>query len=132
MKYSQQIGIVAALAIIGICFLPWVYIPSINVTLSGLNGKISDQLTFGRQVIPHSFFCCILILFFSIQKVWAKRTNLFFGFLNMGWALKNFIIFRMCRPECPEVQPALYLLLFLAMITLAGVLLPKLQIQKQF
>ena len=93
MKYSQQIGIITAIALIGICFLPWIYVPSVQLELSGINGKINDQLTFGRQIIPHSFFCTIMIILFSIQKVWAKRTNLFIGFINLGWAIKNYIIF---------------------------------------
>ena len=128
MKYSQQIGIITAIALIGICFLPWIYVPSVQLELSGINGKINDQLTFGRQIIPHSFFCTIMIILFSIQKVWAKRTNLFIGFINLGWAIKNYIIFTMCRPECPEVQPGLYLLVTLAIVVQLCVMLPKLKI----
>nr|MCU0322815.1 hypothetical protein [Chitinophagaceae bacterium] len=117
--------IVAALALIGICFLPWIYIPSVNITLSGTNGKISDALTFGTQIKPHATFCILLILLFSINKVWAKRVNLFLGFLNLSWAIKNYIIFSMCRPDCPEVQPALYILVALALLVQIATFLPR-------
>ncbi len=130
MKYSQSIGIVAALALIGICFLPWIYVPSLNLTLDGLHGKINDNLTFGKQWKPHTLFCVIMIAFFLIPTVWAKRTNLFIGFVNLGWAIKNLIIFCMCRPECPEVKPALYILVALAVILQLCAFLPKLQMKE--
>ncbi len=130
MKYSQQIGIIAALALIGICFLPWIYVESLNLTLNGLNGKINNSLTFGRQIIPHTFFCCLLIILFLVPKIWAKRTNLFIGFLNLSWAIKNYIIFTMCRPECPQVKAGLYLLVFLAIIIQLCVFMPKIKIKQ--
>ena len=130
MKYSQQIGVVAALALISICFLPWVYVGSLNLTLGGLNAKINENLTFGRQVVPHTIFCSLLIVFFLIPKVWAKRANLFMGFLNLSWAIKNYIIFSMCRQgECPEIKPALYLLVFFAVILQVCAFLPKIKVK---
>lgn len=129
MKYSQQIGIVAAIILVILCFMPWINLPNLNLTLSGTNGKVNESLTFGRQLIPHATFCLILIIFFSIQKVWAKRINLFLGFLNLSWAIKNYIIFSMCRPECPEVQPALYLLVFFALVIQVATFLPRVTIK---
>ena len=128
MKYSQQIGVIAAVLLIGICFLPWVYVPSIQLSLNGVDAKINDQLTFGKQIIPHGFYCSVAIVFFLIPKIWAKRFNVFVGFLNLGWAIKNYIIFSMCRPECPEVQPGLYLLVVLAIVIQLCTLLPKLKV----
>lgn len=129
MKYSQQIGIVAALALIGICFLPWIYIPSINSSLNGINAKVNDALTFGKPIQLHATFCILLILLFSINKLWAKRVNLFLGFLNLSWAIKNYIIFSMCRPDCPEIKPALYLLVALAFIIQVATFLPKVKLK---
>lgn len=132
MKYSQFIGIVAALAIIGICYLPWVYVPGINITLSGANGKVDQHLTFGRQIIPHSVLSILVIIFFLIPKVWAKRTNLFIGFISFSWAIKNYIIFSMCRQGiCPEKKMGLYLLIIFAIIVQACTLLPKLTIKQK-
>ena len=130
MKYSQTIGIAAAIALIGICFLPWIYLPNLHITLSGLNGKVNENGTFGTQWKPHTLYALIMIFFFSTPKVWAKRTNLFIGFLNLGWAIKNFIIFTMCRPECPEIKPALYLLVALAVIMQLCAFLPKMKIKQ--
>lgn len=130
MKYSQLIGIAAVLALIGICFLPWVYVPNIEITLSGINGRVNDHLSFGRQIIPHSFLGTIAIIFFLIPKVWAKRINVFIGFINLSWAIKNYIIFSMCRQIiCPEKLIALYLLILFALIIQICTLLPKLKVK---
>jgi hypothetical protein len=131
MKHSQTIGVIAALALIGVCFLPWVYLPNLNITLSGLNGKVNENGTFGTQWKPHTFFCVTMMVLFCIQTVWAKRTNLFIGFANLGWAIKNYIIFTLCRPECPVVKPSLYILVALAILLQVCTFLPKLTIKSK-
>lgn len=131
MKYSQTIGIAAALLVIGICFLPWVEVPSLHLVLSGINGRVNNELTFGEQWKAHSFFCVLMIIFFLIPTVWAKRTNIFFAVLHLGWSIKNYILFSMCRSgECPEIKPALYLLIVLAVVIQIMALLPKLEIKE--
>ena len=132
MKYSQHIGIAAALGLIIICFLPWIYVPVLDLTLSGVKGTVNDQLTFGRQIVPHSIFCIVAIVFFAIPKVWSKRVNIFVAFMNLGWAIKNYILFSMCRQGvCPQIRPALYLLVFFALIIQLASLLPKLTIPQE-
>lgn len=131
MKYSQHIGIFASLLVIGLCFLPWIEVPSLQLILNGINGKVNSSLTFGTQVKPHSFFCVIMILLFLIPKIWAKRANIFFAVLHLGWSIKNFILFSMCRfGECPNIKPALYLLVVFAVIIQVTTFLPKINIQQ--
>jgi L-lactate permease len=110
--------------------MPWIYLPNLNLTLSGLHGRVNADGTFGTQWKPHTFFCAIMIVFFLVEKVWAKRTNLFVAFFNLGWAIKNFIIFSMCRPECPEVKPGLYLLVTFAVVVQVCTFLPKMKIDQ--
>jgi hypothetical protein len=131
MKYSQMIGIIAALMLVVVCTLPWVYIPSLQVYLTGINGKASAELTFGSQIKSHGFFATAMIICFFVSKIWSKRLNVFLGATNLAWAFKNFIIFSMCRGgECPEKQVALYLLLVFAIIMFGMSLLPKLVVKK--
>ncbi len=130
MKYSQHIGIIACLLVIGSCFLPWVDVPSLHLVLNGINGKVNNELTFGQQWKAHSFFCVLMMLLFLIPTVWAKRTNIFFAVLHLGWSIKNYILFSMCRSgECPEIKPALYLLVVLAIIIQVMTFLPKLELK---
>ena len=131
MKYSQIIGLLASIALIGICFLPWCTVESIPITLSGQYGYVNDNLNFGKQYIPHGFFAILFISFFIVNKVWAKRANIFIGFLNLGWAFKNFILFSLCRTGvCPTIHMALYLLPVLAIIIQVMTFLPKLQMKR--
>lgn len=131
MKYSQQIGVLAALLLIVSCFLPWIYIDALNKTLNGVNGYISNTITFGTQIKPHSFFCIIAIILFSVNKIWAKRTNIFICFLSLSWAIKNYILFTICRPECPTIKSGLYLLLFFAVIMQVMSFLPTIKIENK-
>lgn len=131
MKYSQQIGIFSAIALVIVCTLPWVYIPSLHLNLSGLQGRSSAELSFGTQIKSHGFFATAMIICFFISKIWSKRLNVFLGAINLAWAFKNFLIFSMCRGgECPEKQIGLYLLLLFAGILFIMSLLPKLDLKK--
>jgi hypothetical protein len=131
MKYSQIIGIVAAIALVIVCTLPWVYIPSLQLYLTGINGKASAELNFGSQIKSHAFLATIMIICFYVSKIWSKRLNVFIGAVNLAWAFKNFLIFTMCRGgECPEKQIAIYLLIFFAAIMFVMSLLPKLEVKK--
>jgi len=131
MKYSQYIGIVAGIALVIVCTMPWVYIPSLQVFLTGINGKASVELNFGSQIKSHGFLSTIMIICFFVHKIWAKRVNVFLGAVNLAWAFKNFLIFSMCRGgECPEKQVALYLLVFFAAVMFVMSLLPKLEVRK--
>lgn len=132
MKHSQTIGIISALLLIICCFLPWITINLNGTTmvLNGYFGKVNDSLTFGKQYLPHSFFCGICILFFLLNKVWAKRANMLFTLLNLSWAIKNFIVFGFCRPECPTKQLAIYMLVTLSGMMLLMSLLPKMEVKR--
>ena len=131
MKYTQIIGLIAALALIFICFIPWVYIPSLQVYLNGINGKGSPELNFGSQVKSHGFLALWMGVCFLVPRVWAKRLNVFLGAINLSWAFKNYLIFSMCRAgECPEKQIGLYLLLIVSAILLVASLFPKLELKK--
>jgi hypothetical protein len=132
MKYSQLIGTAASLLVIGICFLPWIEVYSLHLMLSGWYGKVDNELNFGQQGISHTLFCLIMIILFQVPRIWAKRTNIFIAALHLGWALKNYLIFSMCRlGECPIVKPALYLLLFLALFIQVMTFLPQLEINEE-
>ena len=131
MKYSQTTGIILSIVLIAICFLPWCTVPSLNISVSGVNGYVNENLNFGRQIIPHTFFAVLLIIFFSLQKVWSKRTNIFIAFLNMGWAFKNFILLSLCRTGiCPSIQPALYFLPAIAILIQIMTLTPRLKVEQ--
>jgi len=126
MKYSQQIGIIACMALIASCFLPWVYVPAPNVTINGFYRNSN----FGRPGLLSIILCSFCVLFFSLPKVWAKLINLFLATLNVAWCIKNFIVLRAC-PEgenCPQPQVGIYLQIILGIVIFVMVLFPKIKI----
>jgi hypothetical protein len=131
MKYSQQIGLFAALLLIGSCFLPWIEIPYLHKTLTGIDGRVNENITFGKPIMLHSFFGIISVALFLANKIWAKRTNIFICFLTLCIAIKNYILFSICRPECPIIKPGLYLVLLFAITMQIMALLPRLKLESK-
>ena len=126
MKHSQLIGIIAVLALVGICFLPWSYIPSKNIVITGFH---SEGTQFGKPGYLNIILSSVCLLFFALPKIWAKRTNVFIAAINLAWAVRNYFLLSSCLlGECPEVKPGLYLLIIATIIIQAMALLPKINI----
>ena len=129
MKYSQPIGIVAALAMMTVCFLPWTFIASQQITVSGFYAAGTN---FGKPGLFNFAMCAIMITMFAVPAIWSKRINVFIGALNLAWSFRNYLLVSACMMgECPEKKPALFALLGLAMILQIMALLPKLDMQKE-
>ena len=129
MKYSQSIGIAASLALLVICFLPWTYIASQQITISGFNSAGTD---FGKPALFNFFVSVCMLILFAVPAVWSKRVNVFFGALNLAWSFRNYLLVSGClMGECPEKKPALYLLVGLSILMQLMTLLPKMDIKNQ-
>lgn len=128
MKHSQTIGIIFSLAMMAICFLPWVYIPSHQITVTGLEATGTD---FGKPGYANMVLGTVMVLLFAIPALWSKRTNVFVAALNLAWSFRNYLLLTTClMGECPEKRISLYLLLFFSLITQVMVLLPKMELKK--
>jgi hypothetical protein len=124
MRWMKWTGIIAAIILIMACFLPWVVIPSINSTITGIDAMGTN---FGKPGYFHFITIFFFIVFSLVQKIWAKRFNFLVTALNMAWAIRNFYLITMCRAgECPEKKAGIYLILILSVIMLASALLPDL------
>lgn len=128
MKYSQTIGIVASIILIGLCYTTWVYIPSLKLGLTGLN---TVGTNWGKPGLLHIIFSSLSILFFLIPKIWAKRVNTFIAAINVAWAVRNYIVITSCfMGECPEKKISIYLIILVPVIILLMSLLPKISVVK--
>ncbi|MCM5528501.1 hypothetical protein [Parasegetibacter sp. NRK P23] len=120
MKYSTQTGLVASLLMIVSVFLPWIYIESKDITVTGLH---AEGTNFGRPAYMNLVFTVAAIAFFLIPKVWAKRYNFFFCGANLAWSIRNLLIMNVCYAgECPELK----LGIILAQVASAGMLIASL------
>jgi len=119
---------VAVLLIIS-CFIPWVYIESRNITISGIDATGTN---YGKPGYFHIVLVTFFIVFTLIAKVWAKRFNLIVVALNTAWAARNFFIIATCQGgECPERKIGLYLMLIASLLMLLTALFPDLEIKSE-
>lgn len=126
MKYSQTIGIIACIALTGICFLPWSFIASQQITVTGFHAA---GTSFGKPGLFNTIMCAIMVILFVVPAVWAKRTNVFVAALNLAWSFRNYLLLSACMMgECPEKKPALYILLFLSVTIQLMAFLPKIKL----
>ncbi len=127
MKYSQWIGVAAALLIVWGCYLPWISIPSITNTITGMDATGTN---FGKPGKLHLIVCGVAIILFLIPRVWAKRINWIFCIIGFAWALRNILLFTRCElGTCPQLRVGLMLVLLSSIVMLACSLLPDLKVK---
>ena len=129
MKYSQWIGIVAALLLIGACYLPWAYFPDLHKAFTGF---FSENNAYGRPGKIFIFFSGIAIILFLIPRIWAKRTNIFIGAIILAFAIKSYILYTACyRGICPEKRAGIFLVLLGAVLIVAAAVSPNVQLKEK-
>jgi hypothetical protein len=123
MKYSTHIGILFCLILVVTAFFPWIHIESLQIYVSGVGADI--KTVFGKPALMNFYLIPLLVLFFLIPKIWAKKINPFIGAINFAWALRNLLLLSSCRNgECPVKQIFLYIYFISASIILIMTLLP--------
>jgi len=127
MKYSQWIGIAAALLLIGACYLPWAYFPDLQKDFTGF---FSENNAYGRPGKIFVFFCAIAIILFLIPRIWAKRTNIFIGAIILAFAIKSFILYSACyRGICPEKRVGIFLVMLGALLIVTAAVSPNIKLK---
>jgi phosphatidylserine synthase len=126
MKYSNYIGAVAAVLVIASCFLPWVYIASIQTTVTGLK---APHTNFGMPGLMNILFSVLCICFFLVNNIGAKRANLFFCALNLAWSIRNYLLLSQCQMgECPEKKLGMYAILIFSVAMMVMSLFPNMKL----
>ena len=128
MKYSQWIGIVASIILIIAGFLPWTYHPDLNKNFTGF---FSENNVYGKPGYVLMVMSVITIVFFAIQRVWAKRWNMFICALVLSYAIKSFIMFSGCyRGICPDKLAGLWIMLAAAALMMVMALFPDIKLKE--
>ena len=122
----KWIGLAAAVLMIVSCFTPWVFIESRNITVTGID---STGTNFGKPGYFHFLMTFLFLAFSFIQRVWAKRINLLVTALNLGWAVRNFLIISSCMGgECPVKKMGLFGIVLASVIMLVAALFPDIKL----
>ena len=129
MKYSQWIGVAAALLLIGACYLPWAYFPDLHKEFTGF---FSENNVYGRPGKIFVFFCGIAIVLFLVPRIWAKRANIFVAAVILAFAIKCFILYTACyRGICPEKRVGIFLVMLGAILIVVTAVSPNVQLKEK-
>jgi hypothetical protein len=129
MKYSQWIGIAAALLLVGASFMPWAYFPDLGKEFTGF---FSEMNRYGRPGKVLMLFSAVMIVLYLTPKVWAKRTNIVVAAITIAFAIKCYILFTACyRGICPEKRIGIFLIPLAAGIAMLASLLPDLPVKRE-
>ena len=129
MKYSQWIGIAAAIMLVIAGFLPWTYHPDLNKNFTGF---FTENNVYGKPGYVFVWLSIITIVFFAIQRVWAKRWNMFICALVLAYAIKSFIMYSGCyRGICPDKLAGLWIMLASAALMMAMALFPDIKLKEE-
>jgi hypothetical protein len=127
MKFYKLIGLSGCALLVISCFLPWAYYPDINKYFTGF---FSEQNVYGKPGIIFVFVAVMSALCILIDKVWAKRTFLFFAALNIAYLIKTYILFTSCyNTICPEVKYGFFLVMLSSLAIILAAIFPKSKIR---
>jgi len=122
MRYMKWIGPAAAVLLIVSCFSPWVFIESRNITVSGINAMGTN---FGKPGYFNLLMTAFFLICTFIQRIGAKRTNLFITALNLGWAIRNYFMITACQGgDCPTKKTGIYLMMLASILMMISALFP--------
>ena len=128
MKHSQTIGVIAVLALAILCWMPWSYIASKQLVVTGMDATGTN---FGKPGLFNLILGGVMLVCFLVPKIGAKRTNVFIGALNLAWSVRNYLLLSSCMMgECPEKRPALYAVVGLSVVLQLMALLPKVEMKR--
>ncbi len=125
MKNTNIAYIVCTLLVVACCFVPWVYIPSINSNVTGMNAAV---VNYGRPGIMQIVFSSLSLMLFLLPSIWAKRINVFVCAFNFSWAIRNYLVVTQCEMgECPEKKWGIFAILLLTLTMLIFSFFPQMK-----
>ncbi len=127
LKIIKWSASVACILLIVSCFLPWTYHADINKTFTGF---FSEQNIYGRPGKFLTLSAVVSVVMIWLPKIWAKRFQLFFAALMMGYAVKTYILFTSCyNAYCPDKKFGIYLMMACCIIILVAAIFPDLKLR---
>ena len=128
MRYMKSIALGAAVLLVISCFIPWAVIESRNITVSGIDASGTN---YGKPGYFHFLLTAFFLFFHFMPRLWAKRANLSVLALNLGWAVRNFLIITACQGgECPVKKSGIWLVLITSLLMLVSGLFPDMKLKK--
>ena len=128
-RFMHIIGMLAAVALVAACFMPWVHYNSINVTFTGFHvTKFAGGVYYGKAGAVITPLAIIILILMLVPKIWAKRVNLLLAGLLFAYCIRTYIVFTGSLFEGEvEKLAGIYLVLVFSFILLVTAVFPKIE-----
>jgi hypothetical protein len=126
-RIAHYTGLIACVAIIGACFMPWTYYNSIQQTFTGFNVvPFPTGTTYGKAGFTISGLAAVILLLIFVRKEWARKVNLFLAGVLVAYTIRTYIVFTssLFKGEV-EKFAGIYLVVILSVLILLSTLFPK-------
>lgn len=108
MKFYKFWALLGCALLVISCFLPWAYYPDLNKVFTGF---FSEKNMYGKPGKVFIFFTVIYAVFVLVNKVWAKRVNVFIAAITIAFLIKTWVLYLSCYGGiCPEKRYGIFLL----------------------
>ncbi|MDQ2862812.1 MAG: hypothetical protein M3R50_04010 [Bacteroidota bacterium] len=129
MKHYKLIGGITCILLFACCFMPWTYYADLNKNFTGF---FSEKNIYGKPGIFFSFIAIVSAILISLDKMWAKRTHIFFSAINIGYLIKTYIVYTSCyNTYCPETKYGFYILVGSCLLLLVVSLFPNVKLMPE-
>ena len=131
IKIIHWLGVIACIVLIVACFMPWAHYADgqIDQHFTGFYSYHNDYGKPGKYLVGMGVLVlgCMLL-----QKIWAKRVNLFLCALMVGYTIKSYVLFGSCYNNyCPEKELGIYLMLGASIMMLIASIFPSMKLENK-
>ena len=131
----HRIGLLACILLMISCFLPWMYYADPHIATEAqktFTGFSTYQNQYGKPGKLLSLIAIIVFAFMLLQKIWAKRANLFITALGVGYAIKTYVLFASCyNAYCPVKKAGIFLMLVSMAVLLFAAVFPDFKLEQE-
>ena len=128
-KFSKWLTLIAAILLIGSCFMPWTFFPDINKSFTGW---FTENNVYGKPGKWLSVMALISIAAQFLPSLFLKRANLLMMALNVAYAFFTYVKYtRSYGIVNPHPQPGIYVMLLCSMLLLLSALFPSGELKKE-
>ena len=93
-KILHFAALLACVALVAVCFMPWIHNTVINQTFTGYDvKKFVTGTTLGRAGIPITILTGLSFILTALPYVAAKRANMFVCALLVSYTLRTYVVF---------------------------------------
>lgn len=128
-RLIRIVGFIACIAMVLNCFMPWVYITSLQETFTGFHvTRFPSGTYYGRAGIFLTILTAVIFVFMLMPLLWAKRANLLLSALLFAYSIRTYIIFTSALFENEiSKKPGIYLQMVFAFLILLSSAFPTLK-----